>query len=131
MIVTWDDVGFYSYNTSLLNAFQLILTDQGDGDFDIQFRYEDINWTTGNASGGSGGLGGTPARAGFTASTGDPNAYFELPASGNEAGILALDDIAGNTGQMGIWEFAVRSGDINSADLPALPDLPPDRHDNR
>lgn len=121
-IVTWDDVGYYSSNTDLTNAFQLILTDQGNGDFDIQFRYENIDWTTGNASGGSGGLGGTPARAGFTASTGNPAAYFELPASGDEAGILALDEVAGNTGQVGIWEFDVRSGDVVNGDIPALPE---------
>lgn len=122
-IVTWDDVGYYSSNTDKTNAFQLILTDTGNGDFDIQFRYENVDWTTGNASGGSGGLGGTPARAGFTASTGDPDAYFELPASGDQDALLALDETVGNTGQVGIWEFSVRSGDISSADLPELPNL--------
>lgn len=122
-IVTWDDVGYFSSNTDKTNAFQLILIDTGNGNFDIQFRYENVDWTTGNASGGSGGLGGTPARAGFTASTGDPDAYFELPASGNQDALLALDETVGNTGQVGIWEFSVRSGDISSADLPELPNL--------
>jgi hypothetical protein len=61
---TWDDVGYYRSHTSPLNAFQLQLFDQGDGAFDIVFRYEDVNWTTGDASGGSGGLGGSVSRAG-------------------------------------------------------------------
>lgn len=121
IVVTWDDVGYYSSQTDKLNAFQLILDDRGNGNFDITFRYEDINWTTGSASGGTGGLGGTPARAGFTAGTGDPAAYFELPASGIQADILALDEVAGNTGLVGLWEFNVRGGDITITDIPDLP----------
>ncbi len=121
-IVTWDDVGYYSSHTDLTNAFQLVLTDLGDGDFNIEFRYENIDWTTGDVSGGENGLGGTVARAGWTASTGDPDAYFELPVSGDQAGILALDETAGNTGEIGIWSFDVRSGDVVSSDLPELPD---------
>ena len=66
-------------------------------------------------------MGGTPARAGFTAGTGDPAAYFELPASGIQADILALDEVAGNTGLVGLWEFNVRGGDITITDIPDLP----------
>jgi Ca2+-binding RTX toxin-like protein len=124
-IATWDDVGYYSSNTDLTNAFQLILVDQQNGDFDIQFRYENITWTTGDASDGEGGLGGTPARAGYTASTGDPLTSFELPASGNEAGLLILDEVVGNTGQIGFWEFSVRSGDVQVSQIPALPAFGP------
>ncbi|MGO2006650.1 MAG: nidogen-like domain-containing protein, partial [Vreelandella alkaliphila] len=120
-VVTWDDVGYFANQTDKLNAFQLILSDQGGGDFDIEFRYENIDWTTGSASGGSNGLGGTAARAGYTAGTGDPDAFFELPASGDQDAILALDEIEGNTGQVGQWFFQVRSGDIVSADIPPLP----------
>jgi hypothetical protein len=61
---TWNDVGYYGAHNDKLNAFQLQLIDEGGGDFDIVFRYHAVNWTTGDASGGSGGLGGTPARAG-------------------------------------------------------------------
>ena len=121
-VVTWDDVGYFSSNTDLTNAFQLVLTDRNNGNFDIEFRYENVEWTTGDASGGTDGLGGTPARAGYTASTGNPESQLELPASGNEAALLALDDVAGNTGQIGRWFFNVRSGDIAAADIPALPD---------
>lgn len=122
-IVTWDDVGYFSSRTDKLNAFQLILTDRGNGDFDIEFRYENVDWTTGGASGGTDGLGGTPARAGFTASTGNPNAQFELPASGDQDALLMLEMAEGNTGMMGIWQFSVRSGDINAGGIPDLPPL--------
>ncbi|ETX26662.1 nidogen-like domain-containing protein [Roseivivax isoporae] len=121
IIVTWDDVGYYSNRTDKLNAFQLILQDVGEGDFNIEFRYEAVNWTAGNASGGTDGLGGVTARAGYTAGTGDPNAFFELPASGDEAAMLALEDTPGNTGADGQWLFRVRSGDIVQADIPPLP----------
>ncbi|MCB1937287.1 MAG: VWD domain-containing protein [Nitrosomonas sp.] len=122
-IVTWDDVGYFGNHTDKLNAFQLILTDRGNGDFDIEFRYEDVNWTTGDASGGFGGLGGAVARAGYTAGTGDPAAFFELPASGNQADMLALDETAGNTGDIGRWLFNVRSGDVVTSNIPPLPPI--------
>src|SRR5262245_19540813 len=93
--VTWDDVGFFSQNTNHLNAFQLQLIDRGNGDFDIVFRYEDVTWTTGQASGGDNdGLGGSIARAGYSA--GDGVHYFELPQSGNQAGMLSLEATTGN-----------------------------------
>ena len=66
LTVTWDDVGYYNSNIDKLNAFQVRLIGTGGGNFDIEFRYETINWTTGSASGGTSGLGGTVARAGYT-----------------------------------------------------------------
>ncbi|GAW34785.1 bifunctional hemolysin/adenylate cyclase precursor [Roseovarius sp. A-2] len=121
LIVTWDDVGYFGSRTDLLNAFQLILTDRGNGDFDIQFRYEDVNWTTGNASGGANGLGGTVARAGFTAGTGEEGEFFELPQSGSQDDMLSLDAIPGNSGLTGIWEFSVRNGGVVESIVPLLP----------
>ena len=69
--VNWDGVGvgYYSSGADKLNKFQLVLVDRGDrgaGDFDIVFNYDQIQWETGSASGGSGGLGGSSARAGFS-----------------------------------------------------------------
>ncbi|MDH4190679.1 MAG: Ig-like domain-containing protein, partial [Betaproteobacteria bacterium] len=107
MTITWDDVGYYSLG-STPNAFQVQLISEGSGDFDIVYRYEEINWTTGNASGGSGGLGGTPARAGYNAQDGVH--YFELPQSGNQAQMLALESA-------GTSVFNVRAGDVVSSDL--------------
>jgi Nidogen-like/FecR protein len=106
--ITWDDVGFYNSHTSPLNAFQLQLIGFGDGNFDIVYRYEDINWTAGDASGGSGGLGGTPARAGYSA--GDGVHYTELNGSGHQSAMLALDSTPGNTGIVGVDVFQVLFG---------------------
>jgi len=110
LTITWDDVGYYNDGTNLANAFQLQLIDRGNGDFDIVFRYESINWTTGDASGGEGGLGGTPARAGYTAGNGED--YYELPGSGNQNAMLGLDQATGNTGEVGVFVFQVRNGEV-------------------
>jgi hypothetical protein len=113
--VTWDDVGFYGAHTNALDAFQLQLIGIGDGNFDIVFRYEDINWTSGDASGGSGGLGGTAARAGYSA--GDGVHYFELGGSGDQSAMLALDNTSGNTGIAGVDIFQVLSGNVSAASV--------------
>ncbi|MFT5049726.1 MAG: hypothetical protein ACI8QZ_001119 [Chlamydiales bacterium] len=78
--VTWDHVGYYSNGTDKLNTFQLILTDGTDPLIGIGnnvcFCYDDMQWTTGSASGGSGGFGGTPATVG--ANKGDGVAFFQI-----------------------------------------------------
>jgi gliding motility-associated-like protein len=68
MIVSWEDVGWYNMNCSPLNTFQLIISDGtapiiGVGN-NVQFRYGDMNWTTGTASGG-GPFGGFAATVGY------------------------------------------------------------------
>jgi len=110
-IVTWFYVGYYSVGTDKLNAFQLILTDRNDlapGDFDVEFRYEQLEWTTGSASGGSGGLGGVPAQVGFDA--GDRTHFYKHPDS-MTAEVLNLINTS-NVGEEGVWRFEVRSGII-------------------
>ena len=105
---TWDDVGYYGSHTDKLNAFQLSIHEiNAQGDFDIIFRYENVDWTTGDASDGSNGLGGTPARAGYSAGNGTD--YFELPQSGNQAALLALES-SSNVGTPGTFVFSVRNG---------------------
>ncbi|PMZ83716.1 MULTISPECIES: nidogen-like domain-containing protein, partial [unclassified Pseudomonas] len=108
LTVTWDDVGYYNSKVDKLNAFQLQLVGKGNGNFDVIFRYETVNWTTGSASGGTNGLGGTVARAGY--STGDGSSWYELPQSGNESAILELETTPGNTGVAGYYKFSIVSG---------------------
>jgi len=91
--ITWDDVGEYSNGTTP-NAFQLILKDTGNGNFNIEFRYEDIQWFYGNA------------RAGYSAGNGVN--FFELPQSGTDS-MLALET-ASNINQAGLYKFSVFSG---------------------
>lgn len=107
VVITWNKVGYYSGGIDKLDTFQLELRDRGAGNVEMIFRYDDINWTTGNASGGSGGLGGTVARAGFTLG----GTYFELPTSGNQTSMLNLDNSVGNLGVTGVWQFILRDGE--------------------
>lgn len=82
--VNWQNVGYYPSASDKLNSFQLVLVDRSDtgtGNFDIEFNYDQIQWETGGASGGTNGLGGNSARAGFSNGTGDPGTSFELAGS--------------------------------------------------
>ena len=119
-------VGYYSAHTDRLNAFQLLLvnrSDVGAGDFDIVFNYDQVQWETGDASGGSDGLGGSPARAGY--SNGVDRA-LELPGSGETGAFLDTNTVTGlihnqsgqgvsGQQQLGRYVFAVRNGEPPSA----------------
>ncbi|MDQ3030812.1 MAG: hypothetical protein M3Y87_00180 [Myxococcota bacterium] len=111
-VATWHNVGYYSSHVDLYNNFQVILTDASAmgaaGDFDVELRYNRCQWTTGDASGGVGGLGGTPAQAGFDAGNGVD--FYELPGS-RTAAILLLCTTS-NVGETGVWRFQVRSGGV-------------------
>ncbi|MDQ1813393.1 nidogen-like domain-containing protein [Massilia sp. CCM 9210] len=121
-IVTWHDVGYYSNGVNKLNAFQMVLTDRKDvaeGDFDIEYRYSRLEWTTGGASGGTDGLGGTPAQMGYDA--GDGKNFFRHADSGTAA-ILTLVETS-NVGVPGVWRFEVRGGNATPVRTPILVDV--------
>lgn len=111
MVVTWDRVGYFSCHTDLRMSFQLVLTAAGgcagSGDFDVEFRFNRCEWTTGDASGGIGGFGGTPAQAGFDA--GNMADYIEVPGSRSPTihTIMCTDS---NVGVPGLWQYQIRSG---------------------
>ncbi len=68
MIATWNGVGYYGAHTDKLNYFQVIISDGTDPVIgignNIALYYKDMAWTTGDASSGIGGFGGTPATVG-------------------------------------------------------------------
>ncbi len=126
LVITWDQVGYYSGHTDQVNSFQLVLykTD-GNGSFDAEFRYKQLSWTTGDASGGSGGSGGVPAQAGWDA--GDSVNYQVLPGS-RTSGVLDLvngSNVSGDT--PGLWRFSFVNGALpgQTASNPILPNLTP------
>ncbi len=115
---TWDDVGYFTRNVDKLNAFQVRIIAIGDqGEMDIEFRYEAVNWSTGDASGGVGGTGGIAARAGITAADGNPNHVIELANSGS-ARVLNLDIDSNQTPVVpGLYIFKLRNPNVTiSAD---------------
>jgi hypothetical protein len=119
--VLWPNVGYFAGHTDKLNSFQLLLIDRSSGnspgDFDIMMNYDQVQWETGDASGGSGGLGGTSARVGFT--NGSSTAY-ELPGSGVSGSFLDSNPSMGlvnndhGSTQLGRYVYPVRNGVVST-----------------
>lgn len=115
--VNWIDVGYYGARTDKLNSFQLIIIDRSDiaaGDFDFEFNYDSIAWETGDASGGSNGLGGTSAVAGWTNGAGS---YLEFTGSRVNGAFLdggpnALVSGSRDSQTAGQYIFSVRNGQV-------------------
>jgi hypothetical protein len=80
LYVNWVDVGYFSQQTDKTCSFQLIISDGTDESIEegnnVKFCYKDMSWTTGYASGGIDGFGGTPANIG--ANRGDGISYFQI-----------------------------------------------------
>lgn len=122
--VNYIDVGYFSSHADKLNRFQLVLierSDTGQGNFDIEFNYERIAWETGDASGGTGGYGGTPVVVGYSNGSGEPGTYYELNGSAVstmflDSGRRALVRQKLNSDIFGRLVFRARGGTI-------LPDL--------
>jgi hypothetical protein len=80
LIVQWDSVGYYSSQADKQNTFQLIISDGIDpiipGGNNVSFCYKDMQWTTGSASGGTNGFGGTPSTVGIN--KGDGVDYIQI-----------------------------------------------------
>ena len=124
--VTYDEVGYFSSGTDRLNTFQVVLIDRsdtGEGNFDIEFNYDQIQFETGGASGGQGGLGGNSARVGFSNGTGVEGTFFELAGSAVngaflDGGSLALIANMLNSDVAGRYVFEARNGDIITGEVP-------------
>ena len=80
LVVIWDHVGYYGAHADLLNTFEVIISDGTDpllgvGN-NVCFCYDDMQWTTGDASGGCGGFGGTASTVGIN--KGDGVNFFQI-----------------------------------------------------
>lgn len=127
-VANYINVGYFASQTDKLNSFQIVLIDRSDtgaGNFDIMFNYDGVQWETGAASGGTGGLGGSSARVGFSNGTGNPGSFFEFVGSGvngafidggPNALISSSNVIPGNplyTRTDGRYVFTVRGGSVD------------------
>ena len=103
MIVQWDSVGYFDSYTDKLNTFQMIMTNGSDPIVpggNVSFCYKDMQWTTGDASGGVNGFGGSDAVVGANEGNGidyiqfgafsSPGGTYNGPANGG-SGIDWLD----------------------------------------
>ncbi|MDB5450558.1 MAG: hypothetical protein JWQ52_1686, partial [Phenylobacterium sp.] len=103
LTITWDDVGHFSAGgpAGSPNAFQMQIIWQGDnGDFDVVFRYEQINWTTNVGGATSVFVGFDPANGGHG---------FEALGSGADAhGLASLSNLT--PANPGVQVFYFRDG---------------------
>lgn len=115
--VTWDHVGFFALKNHKLNDFQLVLRERSDvnpGDFDVEFRYQSLQWTTGDFSGGFDGLrhpfqtNAVPALVGFDAGNG--GAFHSVPSSHGDAVLDLVNKTNVTGGAPGFFLFEVRNG---------------------
>lgn len=110
--ITFDDVGAYNSNTGIANAFQIRLWNKGGGDFDIEFRYENVGWAQ---------HGGSWTSAGWSA--GDRATFSEIDGSmtstmANLAGMSNID-------QAGVFLWQVRDGGVRDASVAVTENTPP------
>ncbi|HTA84126.1 MAG TPA: nidogen-like domain-containing protein [Bacteroidia bacterium] len=83
MIVQWDSVGYYGYYSeqdSLLNSFQVIITNGNSPIIpkgnNVEFCYGNMQWTSGWDTASTNGIGGAPATVG--ANKGDSTNYIQF-----------------------------------------------------
>jgi gliding motility-associated-like protein len=106
MVVAWDTVGYYANHNDKRNTFQVVISDGTDsivkGNGNVAFCYGDMQWTTGDASGGlMTGFGGIPTTIGFNRGDGvkfaqlgrfdKPGTFYDGP-SGSRDGVDWLDN---------------------------------------
>jgi hypothetical protein len=100
LIVVWDHVGYFSNHTDLVSTFQLIISNGADSlvpaGNNVSFCYDDMQWTTGDASSGTGGFFGSPATVGVNVGNGVD--FFQV-GQFNESGV-AFDGPYGNSDQV-------------------------------
>jgi hypothetical protein len=126
--VNYVDVGYFDSHTDKTDSFQVVLIDRSDigaGDFDIEFNYNNIQWETGDASGGTDGLGGSSAVVGYSNGTGAAGTNFELAGSAVNGALIngGADALVSNNllaSTDGRYHFLVRNGAVMQA--PAVND---------
>ncbi len=120
--VNWVAVGYYAFHGDKLNTFQLIITNGSDPVIDggnVAFCYQNMDWTTGDASQGINGFYGIPATCG--ANKGDGIAYFLISRfdhPGND-----FDGALGNPDGIDWLDYKSFAFDAsNSGNIPPIPE---------
>lgn len=127
-------VGYFANRTNRTNSFQLALIDRSDtgaGNFDIEFNYDQMQFETGEASGGVNGLGANSARVGYSNGTGALGTSFELPGSAVNGAFLdggptttRLVANSLNSSVPGRYIFTARNGSIDPTPNPTPTPVP-------
>lgn len=128
LIVQWEAVDYFWSDTSnpdphlsLYNTYQLIMTNGADpilpSGQNVSFCYKEMNWTTGDASGGTDGFGGTPATCGVNQGNGVD--YFQIGLY--DAATNSWDGPYGNND--GIYSLSNQSFTFNVCDSSNTPPI--------
>ncbi len=90
--IDWVNVGYNDHrsltNADTRNSFVLYIEDDPGGDI-VVFHYHDMQWTTGDTGGGSGGFGGNGAEIGFD--SGMFGEYYSMARPQSQADLDALE----------------------------------------
>nr|WP_321513825.1 VCBS domain-containing protein [uncultured Pseudodesulfovibrio sp.] len=103
--ITWEGVG--SYDTPDIsqgdtgNFVQIRLHDLGNGDFGIEYRYDDVSWQSGYDD--------SDPTAGWTAGDGS---HFGLVMGSGTGDFVNVEDTS-NVGQSGVYAWEVRDGQVS------------------
>jgi hypothetical protein len=124
--VNWINVGYNAQHVDKTNIFQLVLISRSDvatGAFDVEFNYGQIAWEGSDATGASGGYGGTPPQSGYSNGSGASGTSYQLGPrasldddTGVPGALLDGNPVTGliwgslNSGVTGRYLFAIRSG---------------------
>lgn len=129
--VDWNGVNYFANHADKTNIFQLVMIDRSDisaGAFDFEFNYNQVQWETGDASSGVGGLGGFCAHAGYSNGlSGAANNSAELAGSGVcgaflDGGVDALSTHSLNSDVTGRYIFSVRNGEVVTPPVTTTPE---------
>ncbi|MBP6334645.1 MAG: PKD domain-containing protein [Bacteroidia bacterium] len=119
MIVQWENVGYFSQQSDKINTFQLIISDGLDpilpAGQNTSFCYRDMQWTTGSASGGVNGFGGTPATVGVNRGDGVDFIQigrFDMAGSTYDGPFLNNDGIDALDNQVFYFNSCVSSSNV-------------------
>ncbi len=97
--ITWLNVRAYSGSSSNTNTFQLVLEHTHDGNFEVDFIYQKVQWANGYTG---------VAQVGMT--DGGTNDYI-IPGSGNSSSILALPNASLDADEAnGVWSTRFLNG---------------------
>ena len=123
MIVRWDSVGYYFQHQDKLNSFEVIISDGTDpiipGGNNVEFCYQTMQWTTGDASGGSNGFGGSAATAG--ANEGDGIHYIQFGLFDQPGNSYAQGQYPGGPPYDGVGWLSNRSIIFNACSVTEAP----------
>jgi hypothetical protein len=125
--VDYVNVGYFPSASDKLNSFQLLLI-QGSapGNFTIEFNYDKIQWESGLANGGIGGLGGGSAVVGFSGTGTSSGFTYQLPGSAVDGALidggpnsLVANSLNSRGGVAGRYDFNFVNGALVAAPEPA------------